>query len=143
MGPGAEYHSIIDLTLSSPNIELNWCLLREDATGSNHELIVWEVLDTPGQGVDTSTEVTGWDISGWDPTKESKEEDKKKAGERRERARRCYLAGVGRTPILTDDSTKEEVTEAAGLLREAMTVTLDNHARKKRWCSRSKPWWCG
>jgi len=142
MGPGAENHSIIDLTLSSPNIELNWCLLREEATGSDHELIAWEVLGTPGQGVDTSTEVMGWDISGWDPAKESEEEDKKKARERRERARRCYLAGVGRTPILTDDSTKEEVTEAAGSLREAMTVTLDEHARKKRWCPRSKPWWC-
>jgi len=31
---------------------------------------------------------------------------------------------------------------AAGPLREAMAVTLDAHARKKRWCSRSKPWWC-
>jgi len=23
-----------------------------------------------------------------------------------------------------------------------MTATLDEHARKKHWCSRSKPWWC-
>jgi len=34
------------------------------------------------------------------------------------------------------------VVEAAGLLRETMTATLDEHARKKRWCLRSKPWWC-
>jgi len=26
-------------------------------------------------------------------------------------------------------------------LREAMVGTLDEHARRKRWCSRSKPWW--
>jgi len=85
----------------------------------------------------------GWYISGWDPTKESEEEDKKKAGERRERARRCYLAGVGRSPVLSDCSTEEEVVKAAGLLRETMTTTLDEHARKlKRWCSWSKPWWC-
>jgi len=39
MGPEAKNHSIIDLTLSSPNIELIWCLPREEATGSDHELI--------------------------------------------------------------------------------------------------------
>ena len=38
---------------------------------------------------------------------------------------------------------REEVMEAAGSLREAMTVTLGKHARKKRWCSWSKPWWYG
>jgi len=47
MGSGMEIHSTIDLTLSSPNMELNWCLLGEEATGSDHELIVWEVLGTP------------------------------------------------------------------------------------------------
>jgi len=142
MCPGAENHSIIDLILSSPNIELNWCLLREEATGSDHELIAWEVLGTPGPGVDTSTETMGWDISGWDPAKESEEKDKKKAGERRERAWRCYLVGVGRSLVLSDGSTEEEVVEAAGLLRETMTATLDEHARKKHWCLWSKPWWC-
>jgi len=142
MGPGAENLSIIDLTLSSPNIELNWCLLGEDATGSDHELIAWEVLGTLDPRADTSTETTGWDISRWDPTKESEEKEKKKAEERRAKARESYLAGVGRTPILSDESTKEQVTEAAGSLREVMTATLDEHARKKRWCSRLKPWWC-
>ena len=47
-----------------------------------------------------------------------------------------------RTPILSDDSLRDEVVEPAGSLREAITVTLDEHVRKKRWCSRSKPWWC-
>jgi len=123
-------------------VELNWCLLGEKATGSDHELITWEVLGTPDPRVDTSMETTGWDISGWDPAKESEEEEKKKGEERRPKARECYLAGVGRTPILSDKSTKEQVTEAAGSLREAMTMTLDEHVRKKRWCSRSKLWWC-
>jgi len=49
---------------------------------------------------------------------------------------------VDTTPILSDGSRTEEVVVAAGPLREAMAVTLDEHARKKRWCSRSKPWWC-
>ena len=35
----------------------------------------------------------------------------------------------------------EEVDKAAVGLKEAMTGTLDQLARKKRWCSRSKRWW--
>ena len=31
--------------------------------------------------------------------------------------------------------------DAVAALREAMVGTLDQHARKKRWCSRSKMWW--
>jgi hypothetical protein len=45
VGPRAGNHSIIDLTLSSPNIELNWSTAaEEDATGSDHEVIAWKVL---------------------------------------------------------------------------------------------------
>jgi len=49
MGPGAMNHSIIDLTLSSPNMDLNWCLLGEEATGSDHEVIAWDVLGRPAR----------------------------------------------------------------------------------------------
>jgi len=76
-GQGTHNHSIIDLTLSSPNIELNWSILVNQATGSGHELIAWEVLAKEGEimgGVGTSTEVKGWDIQGWGPTgKEGKD----------------------------------------------------------------------
>ena len=141
MGPGAMNHSVIDLTLSLLNGELNWYLLGKEATGSNHEVIVWEVLGNPHPMADTSTEMTGWDISGWDPTKESKEEEKKMAAERRAKARECYVGMVGQIPILSDDSATEDMVKVAGALRETMTLTLDEHVRKKRWCSRSKPWW--
>jgi len=141
IGAGAEIHSIIDLTLASPNMELDWSLLRNDATGLDHELIAWNVLGQLPPRAETSMETTGWDISSWDPEKEKQEEGRKKAEELRGKARECYLQGVGRTPILTDSSSREEVTEAAGSLREAMTATLDEYVRKKRWCSRSKPWW--
>jgi hypothetical protein len=86
-------------------------------------------------------ETTGWDISGWDPTKESMVEEQKKAEERRAKAREWYVSMAARTPILTDTSTTAEVVEAAGALREVMTAMLDTHTRKKRWCSRLKPWW--
>ena len=141
MGPGAMNHSIIDLTISSPNVELNWYLLSGEVTGSDHKLIRWEVLGTASPRVNTNMETTGWDITGWDPTKADREEDQKKARERRENARKCFVGMVEGTPILTDKSTREEATTAAEALRVAMTVTLDEHGRKKRWCSRSKPWW--
>jgi len=35
----------------------------------------------------------------------------------------------------------EEVDKAVARLKEVMTGTLDQLARKKRWCSRSKCWW--
>jgi len=114
MGPGAMNHAVIDLTLSSPNVELNWCLLGEEATRSDHEVIAWEVLGNPHPMADTSAEMTGWDISGWDPTKESKEEEKKMVAERRAKARDCYVGVVGRSPILSDDGATKDVVKAAG-----------------------------
>jgi len=113
IGAGAQIHSIIDLTLSSPNMDLNWCLLDEEATGSDHELIAWVVQGATDPRADTSMETTRWDISWWDPAKESEEKEKKKVEERRAKARESYLAGAGRTPILSNESTKEQVTEAA------------------------------
>jgi len=56
-------------------------------------------------------------------------------------AQECYRRGIWRSLILTDASTVEEVDGAALALREAMVGNLDQHARKKRWCSRSKMWW--
>jgi len=47
MGPGVMNHSIINLTLSLSNMDLNWCLLGEEATGSDHEVIAWDVLGSP------------------------------------------------------------------------------------------------
>jgi hypothetical protein len=42
---GGTNHSFIDLTLSSPNLELNWSIAKDkEATGSDHEVIVWEIL---------------------------------------------------------------------------------------------------
>jgi len=58
-GPGAYNHSIIDLTLSSPNIDLAWTILGHQATGSDHELIAWEGLGREALGVETSKESTG------------------------------------------------------------------------------------
>jgi len=45
MGAGASNHSIIDLTLTSRSLELNWRIAEEEeATGSDHEVIVFPAM---------------------------------------------------------------------------------------------------
>ena len=138
---GGNSHSIIDLTLSSPNVELNWSIAGDmDATGSDHEVIVWEIL---GQGLavgGVSKDTTGWDISGW-MTAGKSGEAREVAERKRAEAREVYLRAANRTLLLNEESTVEEVDTAAAGLKEAMTGTLDELAKKKRWCSRSKRWW--
>jgi len=140
MGAGAEIHSIIDLTLSSPVVNLNWCIAHDQATSSDHEVLQWEILGEASWEDDVSTATTGWDVDGWDP-RGKEEEEAKAAGEARARAQECYRRGVQDTPVLGDGSTVAEIDIAAAALRAAIVETLDQHARKKRWCSRSKRWW--
>ena len=64
MGVGADIHSIIDLTLSSQEVDLRWSIVREQATGSDHKVIGWEIVGAEGPSQDTSGEMTGWDIRG-------------------------------------------------------------------------------
>jgi len=139
MGAGVNIHSIIDLTLSSPGVELNWSM--GPATGSDHELLQWEVLGTASLEDGTSPETTGWDISGWDPRGKEEEEEANAAAAKWAQAQECYHRGASGSTILTDASTVEDVDDAAAALREAMVGTLDQHARKKRWRSWSKRWW--
>jgi len=137
---GGNNHSIIDLTLTSASIELNWCIDSKEATGSDHEVIVWEVLGGIPGSRDTSKEVTGWDISGWDSTGKS-EEEQTAIREKKAATQQCFLRAGGKTGVLDDTSSAAQVEEAAVALQEAMVGTLNSHARRKRWCSRSKPWW--
>jgi hypothetical protein len=137
---GGRNHSIIDLTLSSPNVELNWSIAGDkDATGSDHEVIVWEILrQGPVGGV--SNDTTGWDISGW-MTAGKSGEAREVAERKRAEAREVYLRAANRIPPLNEESTVEELDTAAAGMKEALTGTLDELAKKKRWCSRSKRWW--
>ena len=139
MGAGAEIHSIIYLTLSSQEVVFNWNM--GPATGSDHELLHWEVLGAASLGDATSTAMTGWNISRWDPKGKEDEEEANVAAAKRAQVQECYRRGVGASAVLADDSTLEEVDMAAVMLREAIVGTLDQHARPKRWCSRSKRWW--
>jgi hypothetical protein len=137
---GGKNHSIIDLTLSSPNVELNWSIAEDkEAIGSDLEVIIWEIL---GQGAvgGVSKDTTGWDISGW-MTAGKTEEAREAAERKRAEATEVDLRAANRTPLLNEESMVEEVDTAATGVKEAMTGTLDELAKKKRWCSRSKRWW--
>jgi hypothetical protein len=85
-GPGTDSVSIIDLTLSSQGATLNWSLLEEEATGSDHEVICWEILGSQGT---VGRVTTGWDISSWDPRGKSGGE-KDKAEQRRATAETTF-----------------------------------------------------
>jgi hypothetical protein len=96
---GGINHSIIDLTLSSPNVELNWSIAEDkDATGSDHEVIVWEILRQKSVG-GVSKDTTGWDISGW-MTAGKSGEAREAAERKRAEAREVYLLAANRTPLL-------------------------------------------
>jgi hypothetical protein len=86
---------------------------------------------------EVSKDTTGWDISGW-MTAGKSGEAREVAERKRAEAREVYLRAVNRNPLLNDQSTAEEVNIAAAVLKETMTGTLDELAKKKRWCSRSK-----
>jgi len=113
---GGPNHSIIDLTLTSLNLDLNWGIAADkDTTGSDHEVIVWEVL---GQGAlgGVSNDTTGWDISGCMTA--GKSGDLLKAAEKKSgEARVAYLRAANRTPLLDEDDTVEEVDVAAVSVR--------------------------
>jgi len=141
LGRGATNHSIIDLTLSTRNLELNWAIAgEEEATGSDHEMIVWEVLGCGTSNSGTSEKTTGWDIGSWDPRNKD-EEGREKAEKKKRAARETFIKLIGGLGPLDDESTVEQADEAAVALRTAMTATLNEHARHRRWCSRSKRWW--
>jgi hypothetical protein len=97
---GGTNHSIIDLTLSSPNIELNWSIAgEEDAIGSDHEVIVWEILGQTAVG-GVSKDTTGWDISSWMAAGKSGEV-REAAERKRAEAREVYLRAANHYRPLT------------------------------------------
>jgi len=65
--PTSDLISIIDITASRGDISIEWAITGEEhETGSDHQLIVWEVAETEKKP--TLILSTEWDLSGWDPT---------------------------------------------------------------------------
>ena len=138
-GVNAINHSIIDLTLSTGNIELNWFITGGGYTphGSDHAVIGWEIL---GLGnVATLETVTGWDASGWSTVGAQGKEEKEKREKTREEARATWEANIERSQA--ELGSKAGIDQEAAHIRASMEDTLNRHAKKRRVCARSKAWW--
>lgn len=116
--------STIDLTLVTPQLVLEeWFIDKENATTSDHELIVfsWADLLDPNK---YDKKQTGWDISS--------------LLECQEEAREFWLKSRPRDLYL---DTAEMVEKEANNLQELITRLLNEYARPMYHCPRSKKWW--
>ena len=136
--PTSELISIIDITASRGDISIEWAIAGEEhETGSDHQLIVWEVAETEKK--QTLMLSTGWDLSGWEPTGCEKEEaDRRK--KRREEAETEWHRRTQTNPH-PPLGTDQEIEDEALWIRQNLVEILDRYAKVKRTCARSKRWW--
>jgi hypothetical protein len=133
-GPNMDRISIIDLTLASPDVEMNCSLLRDESTGSDHEVICWELL---GEEMTGGGKTMGWDISGWQ-TKGKDIQEKEKAERQRAKAEETFRNLLEQIPLPHDTSDVGQLEENAEGRQVAMIKTLNDYGIKRRWCVRSK-----
>jgi len=125
---GHEGESVIDLTLANRPIT-KWSILADDdhATGSDHEVIEWEV-EVDRQEEAGHERVVGCDVAAMT------EEDAKAA----EKLRMELAKGRAH---LDAECTADEVEQEAAWCQEVMGKVLDATAKKIRICAKSKRWW--
>jgi hypothetical protein len=135
---GAYNHSIINLTLSIPNVELNCSVAKEEkATGSDHEVFFFCLFITSCGNVSWGCQRHqqkklhgGISAAGDSRGKTGRDREALKA--KKAAAQKCYLRAVGETAVLDGSSTAEQTDAATAALREPMVGTLDEHAKKMR-----------
>jgi hypothetical protein len=121
--------SVIDLTLANRPLE-KWMIQDgSHATGSDHEIIEWE-LEMEKQEEPGGTQVVGWKLAAM-----SQEDVDVAEALWRERAK----AG----PYLEAESPGDEVESEAEWCQEALSKVLDATAKKITICAHSKRWWNG
>jgi hypothetical protein len=124
---GHEGEKVIDLTLVNRPIP-KWSILADDhATGSDHEVIVWEVqVDSPaGPGHETGV---GWNLA------VMTEEDAKAA-------EKLLMELAKERAHLDVKCTADEVQQEAAWCQDEMGNILDATARKIRISAKSKRRW--
>jgi endonuclease/exonuclease/phosphatase family metal-dependent hydrolase len=131
---GCDNHSIIDLTITTPDLPLSEWTLEEDvdATGSDHRMILFTLtlLEQDAHQQATSQVITGWKIS-------EMSEDEHSAAEKEWKTR-----AMGRPLVTSQWPVTPETIEAEALwLSETAYAVLNAHAKPKRVCARSKRWW--
>ena len=122
-----EGESVIDLTLAN-RTTVKWTILADDhTTGSDHEVIEWEV------GVDRQEEADHERVVGWNLAAMI-EKAVEAAGK--------LWAELGKERAQLDaECTVDEVEQEAAWCQEAMSSVPEATAKKIRICARSKRWW--
>ena len=83
--------------------------------------------------------VTGWDVSEWSTAEVHDKEEKEKREKAKKEARATWEKKAGRAP--DELYSRAEIDKEAANIRQAMEATLNEHAKKRRVCVRSKVWW--
>jgi len=124
---GHEGESVIDLTAANQLIT-KWSILADDhATGSDHEVIEWEV-EVDRQAEAGHNREVGWNLAAMT------EEDAKAA-------EKLWMELAKERAHLDAECTADEVEQEAAWCQEAMGNVLDATAKTIRICARSKRWW--
>jgi len=124
-----EVKSVIDLTLANRRIR-KWTILAENhATGSDHEVIEWEV------DVDTQEEADHERVVGWNLAAMTEEDE--------EAAKKLWMELAKERAHLDAACTEDEVEQEATWCQETLSKVLDITAKKIRICAKSKRWWNG
>jgi len=126
-GEDQEGESVINLMLAHRPI-VKWTILADDhATGSDHEVIEWEV------GIDRQEEADHERVVGWNLAAIT-EKEVEAAGK--------PWAELAKERAQSDaECTVDEVEQEAAWCQEAMSSVLDTTAKKIRICARSNRWW--
>jgi hypothetical protein len=130
---GAGNHSIIDLTLTTPDLLIEEWALEQDkeVTNSDHALITWELAVGPGARNEqraTSKAVTGWKIE--------------EMGEEEHAAAKAeWQTRASGRPLINPYATLAEIEAEAVWLSQTLCDVLTLHAKPKRVCARSRRWW--
>ena len=121
-----EGESVIDLTFANRPIVKLTILADYHATGSDHEVIEWEV------GVDRQEEADHERVVGWNLAAMTEKDV--------EAAEKLWAELAKERAQLDAECTVDEVEQEAAWCQEAMSSVLDATATKIRICARSNRW---
>ena len=107
---------------------MKWSILVDNhATGSDHEVLEWEVE------ADRQKEADHEKVVGWNSAAMTDKD--------LEPAEKLWMDLAKERAHLDAECTEDEVEQEAAWCQEAMSSVLDTTAKKIRICARSKRWW--
>jgi len=124
--------SLIDFFITKAGMADNLEIATDLATTSDHTIVCAHLRWDEGEGVKVSRKGTGWDIDGL------KSEEEK---ENYEKAKKYWKDKSSERPILTEESSGEELQKEAEWIQWSFVNHLNRCCKKVKVCARSKRWW--